>query len=68
MLINVSTLNGICEIRLNRPEVFNSFNKEMAFQLQNILDTCSLFRGVSINAEDPLIFPTQSTKCGAIVS
>ena len=41
MLINVSTLNGICEIRLNRPEVFNSFNKEMAFQLQNILDTCS---------------------------
>ncbi len=41
MLINVSTLNGICKIRLNRPEVFNSFNKEMAFQLQNILDTCS---------------------------
>ncbi len=41
MLLNVSTLNGICEIRLNRPEVFNSFNKEMAFQLQNILDTCS---------------------------
>ena len=41
MLINVSTLNGICEIRLNRPKVFNSFNKEMAFQLQNILDTCS---------------------------
>jgi len=41
MLLNVSTLNGICEIRLNRPKVFNSFNKEMAFQLQNILDTCS---------------------------
>lgn len=28
-------------IRLNRPEVFNSFNKEMALSLQNKLDECA---------------------------
>ena len=32
--------NGVCEIKLNRPEVFNSFNKTMALQLQNVLDDC----------------------------
>ena len=30
----------VCIIKLNRPKVFNSFNKEMAFELQEILDNC----------------------------
>lgn len=30
--------NGVAYITLNRPEVFNSFNREMAFLLQDILD------------------------------
>jgi len=32
--------NGIAEIVLNRPDVFNSFNKEMALELQKALDKC----------------------------
>jgi 2-(1,2-epoxy-1,2-dihydrophenyl)acetyl-CoA isomerase len=32
--------NKIAFITLNRPEVFNSFNREMALSLQNILDDC----------------------------
>ena len=34
--------DDICIITLNRPKVFNSFNKEMAFQLQRILDQCEV--------------------------
>lgn len=29
--------DGVCYLRLNRPEVFNSFNREMALALQNAL-------------------------------
>jgi 2-(1,2-epoxy-1,2-dihydrophenyl)acetyl-CoA isomerase len=32
--------NKIATITLNRPEVFNSFNREMALSLQSILDDC----------------------------
>ena len=32
--------NGVCTITLNRPQVFNSFNKEMAMALQKVLDEC----------------------------
>lgn len=32
--------NGVCELKLNRPEVFNSFNKAMAIALQEALDEC----------------------------
>ncbi len=32
--------NSIAYITLNRPEVFNSFNREMALTLQSILDDC----------------------------
>ena len=32
--------NHIAYITLNRPEVFNSFNREMALSLQNVLDNC----------------------------
>lgn len=34
--------NNIAYITLNRPEVFNSFNREMALQLQDILDDCEI--------------------------
>jgi 2-(1,2-epoxy-1,2-dihydrophenyl)acetyl-CoA isomerase len=30
--------NGVAVITLNRPEKFNAFNREMAFQLQKVLD------------------------------
>jgi len=32
--------NNIATITLNRPEVFNSFNREMALRLQDTLDSC----------------------------
>ena len=32
--------NKVATITLNRPEVFNSFNREMAFQFQDALDEC----------------------------
>lgn len=32
--------NGVAHITLNRPEVFNSFNREMALALQDIFDDC----------------------------
>ena len=31
---------GVCQIKLNRPDVFNSFNKIMALSLQKALDDC----------------------------
>ena len=33
--------NQVAFIRLNRPEVFNSFNREMALALQDTLDSCA---------------------------
>ena len=33
--------NKVASIALNRPEVFNSFNREMALQLQQVLDDCA---------------------------
>lgn len=32
--------NGVATLTLNRPEVFNSFNREMALVFQNELDAC----------------------------
>jgi len=33
--------NGVCVLKLNRPEVFNSFNQRMAFALQDALKTAA---------------------------
>jgi len=41
MEIVVTNQNGVRELKLNRPEVFNSFNKAMAVALQNELDKCA---------------------------
>jgi len=40
-LIEVKIENNVAWIALNRPEVFNSFNREMALQLQTTLDDCN---------------------------
>lgn len=40
--IELKIENNIAYITLNRPEVFNSFNREMALSLQNILDDCQV--------------------------
>ncbi len=38
MNITISISQGVCELKLNRPSVFNSFNQAMAFELQKALD------------------------------
>jgi 2-(1,2-epoxy-1,2-dihydrophenyl)acetyl-CoA isomerase len=38
LIINLNS--GVCEIKLNRPQVFNSFNRNMAIALQEALDSC----------------------------
>lgn len=40
MELIVTYVSGVCQIRLNRPEVYNSFNKAMALRLQETLDFC----------------------------
>ena len=40
MEIEKKTKNGVCFLLLNRPSVFNSFNKKMALSLQKELDEC----------------------------
>jgi 2-(1,2-epoxy-1,2-dihydrophenyl)acetyl-CoA isomerase len=42
MEIAVKLEKGVCELKLNRPEVFNSFNRSMALELQKALDECAL--------------------------
>ncbi len=38
--IELTITNGVAHISLNRPEVFNSFNRAMALDLQQTLDAC----------------------------
>ena len=38
--IELKIENKVAYISLNRPEVFNSFNREMALRLQSVLDDC----------------------------
>jgi 2-(1,2-epoxy-1,2-dihydrophenyl)acetyl-CoA isomerase len=40
MSLLIQKENGVCKITLNRPEIFNSFNREMALALQKALDAC----------------------------
>ncbi len=41
MELKIAHTNGVCILTLNRPEVFNSFNKVMAIALQDALDDCA---------------------------
>jgi len=41
MTIIVTNSNGVRQLKLNRTEVFNSFNREMALELQKQLDLCA---------------------------
>lgn len=41
MELVITHANGVCTIKLNRPEVFNSFNRAMALALQQALDDCA---------------------------
>ena len=54
--IELKIENNIAYITLNRPEVFNSFNREMALSLQSILDDCE------VNSEVRAIVLTGSGK------
>lgn len=52
--IKIKIEDQVCVIKLNRPKVFNSFNKEMAFELQEILDNCeknSAVRSILLTAK-----------------
>jgi 2-(1,2-epoxy-1,2-dihydrophenyl)acetyl-CoA isomerase len=42
MELIITVANGVCTLKLNRPEVFNSFNRAMALALQEALDQCEL--------------------------
>jgi 2-(1,2-epoxy-1,2-dihydrophenyl)acetyl-CoA isomerase len=39
--IHLQVDNGLATITFNRPQVFNSFNKQMAFAMQDALDQCA---------------------------
>ncbi|NBR13240.1 MAG: 2-(1,2-epoxy-1,2-dihydrophenyl)acetyl-CoA isomerase [Flavobacteriales bacterium] len=43
-----SDSNGVCTLTLNRPNVFNSFNQTMAFQLHAALDACAVDDNVRV--------------------
>ncbi|MBM3452370.1 MAG: 2-(1,2-epoxy-1,2-dihydrophenyl)acetyl-CoA isomerase [Bacteroidetes bacterium] len=54
MALKTNIANGVLTITLNRPEVFNSFNREMALELQNTLDNAevdNLVRAIVITGE-----------------
>ncbi|MFM7662698.1 MAG: enoyl-CoA hydratase-related protein [Bacteroidota bacterium] len=54
MALKTNIANGVLTITLNRPEVFNSFNREMALELQNTLDNAevdNLVRAIVISGE-----------------
>ena len=40
-MIQFEIINNVGKITLNRPEKYHSFVKDMAIQLQNILDKCN---------------------------
>lgn len=43
-----SDSNGVCTLTFNRPNVFNSFNQTMAFQLHAALDACAVDDNVRV--------------------
>ncbi|HVA98640.1 MAG TPA: enoyl-CoA hydratase-related protein [Bacteroidia bacterium] len=45
-LIHFEIVDNVAKIKLNRPEKFNSFNREMALQLQKKLDVCEADKNI----------------------
>jgi len=45
-MISITTSNNVAYIRLERPQVYNSFCREMALQLQDMLDHCKTDQSV----------------------
>ena len=41
-MIKYEFIDGVGKITLNRPEKYHSFVREMALQLQDVLDKCTL--------------------------
>ena len=46
MNILFETINEVAKITLNRPEVLNSFNKQMAMEMQHALDKCAAEKSI----------------------
>lgn len=44
----ISKASGVCELKLNRPAVFNSFNKDLAIELQDALDDCEADKEIRV--------------------
>ena len=44
--IKFEQVGAVAKITLNRPNVFNSFNREMALALQEVLDICPKEKGL----------------------
>jgi len=63
--IRFDVKNNIAFLTLNRPEVFNSFNKDMAMEVQQALDTCDFdpnIRCVVISGEGKAFCAGQDLK------
>lgn len=48
MDLNISLTNNVLSIKLNRPNVFNSFNRSMALSLISELEKCSMNENVRV--------------------
>lgn len=63
--IKLEIINGVAQIRLNRPKALNSFNKEMTLRLQEILEEVDLnkeIRAVMITGEGKAFSAGQDLK------
>ena len=63
--ITTNIENGVATLTLNRPEVFNSFNREMALLLQSQLDACEAdphIRAIVITGEGKAFCAGQDLK------
>ena len=48
MELNVNIAEGVCFLKLNRPSVYNSFNRLMAIRVQEELERCSIDEDIRV--------------------